>query len=68
MDHYLLDMEILRQQEEEKMDSVVVEAKKQIESPYQSAHQEAMGQMASMFQDLDEIFLKIAMEEDVDFY
>ncbi len=65
MDELMLELELLKQFE----DTEEVEDTEQEEerySPYQNANQEAMGQIASMFQSLDNLFLEFEEENDKD--
>lgn len=64
MDEFMLELELLRQLEEDNPSSVEIEEKKESVSPYQNAQQEAMGQLAATFQRIDEILMAIELEEE----
>lgn len=62
MDELMLELELLRQMETE-MTFMEEDQNKKRTSPYQNAEQEAMGQLAAMFDDIDEILMSIELED-----
>lgn len=62
MDDLMFELELL--QEEEEKTTQIPQEKGPSVSPYKNASQEGMGQMASMFQDIDDFLLEAFPEED----
>ncbi len=64
MDDFMLDYELIRSMQEEMPKAEEPKEKKVSTSPYINATQEAMGQLANMFSDLDNIFQEMFEERD----
>lgn len=68
MDDLMFELELIKEAEEEQEKKEQAAREKSVSvSPYQSAHQEGMGQLASLFQDIDDVLMDVFSDEEDEF-